>query len=214
VRSDGRLAVSACYDKVKVWDLETGRELYTLEGHASWAGLVRGVAVSPDGQRAASASYDKTLKVWDLETGRELRTLEGHSEWVLGVAVSPDGQRAASASRDKTLKVWDLKTWRDLRTLQGHTRDINGVAMSPDGSRAVSASDDHTLKVWDLETGTALATFTCDAEVRSCGYALGGRLIAGDALGRVYFLCLEDSKGPSVDAEGPHPGIDCGSRKL
>ena len=37
------------------------------------------VAVTPDGQRAVSASKDKTLKVWDLESGRELRTLEGHS---------------------------------------------------------------------------------------------------------------------------------------
>ena len=42
--------------------------------------MVTGVAVSPDGRRAVSASDDKTLKVWDLESGRELRTLEGHSD--------------------------------------------------------------------------------------------------------------------------------------
>ena len=40
------------------------------------------VAVTPDGQRAVSASDDKTLKVWDLESGRELRTLEGHATCV------------------------------------------------------------------------------------------------------------------------------------
>ena len=28
--------------------------------------------MSPDGRRAVSASYDKTLKVWDLETGAVL----------------------------------------------------------------------------------------------------------------------------------------------
>ena len=81
----------------------------SLEGHTDW---VHGVAVTPDGQRAVSASSDQTLKVWELETGRALRTLEGHSYSVYGVAVTPDGQRAVSASYDQTLKVWDLETGR------------------------------------------------------------------------------------------------------
>ena len=75
VTGDGKRAVSASGDKtLKVWDLETGRELRTLEGHS---GDVHGVAVTADGKRAVSASEDKTLKVWDLESGRELRTLAG-----------------------------------------------------------------------------------------------------------------------------------------
>ena len=68
------------------------------------------MAVTPDGQRAVSASWDNTLKVWDLDSGRELRTLEGHSDSVNGVAVTPDGKRAVSASWDNTLKVWDLES--------------------------------------------------------------------------------------------------------
>ena len=40
------------------------------------------MAVTADGQRAVSASRDKTLKVWDLESGRALRTLEGHTDGV------------------------------------------------------------------------------------------------------------------------------------
>ena len=55
------------------------------------------MAVSADGRRAVSASYDKTLKVWELESGRELRTLEGHSGAVNGVAVSAG--RAAGGLR-------------------------------------------------------------------------------------------------------------------
>ena len=101
-----------------------------LEGHSSF---VHGVAVTPDGKRAVSASWDHTLKVWDLETGREMRTLEGHSGWVAGVAVTPDGKRAVSASVDGTLKLWDLETGRALRTLEGHSDSVRCVAVTPDG---------------------------------------------------------------------------------
>jgi len=87
--------------------------LRTLAGHAA---SVHGVAVTADGKRAVSASWDKTLKVWDLETGHELRTLEGHADYVTGVAVTADGKRAVSVSSDKTLKVWDLETGESLAT--------------------------------------------------------------------------------------------------
>ena len=129
--------------------------LRTLEGHAS---NVFSVAVTPDGQRAVSASEDNNLTVWDLATGRALRTLQGHSTPVQGVAVTPDGKRAVSASWDKALKVWDLETSRALCTLEGHSASVLGVAVLPDGKLAVSASGDNTLKVWDLATGRVLRT--------------------------------------------------------
>jgi WD40 repeat protein len=56
---------------LKVWELDSGRELRTLAGHSA---EVNGVAVTADGKRALSASGDNTLKVWKLETGRVLAT--------------------------------------------------------------------------------------------------------------------------------------------
>ncbi len=133
------------------------RELLTLTGHA---GSVNAVAVTPDGQRAVSASEDHTLKVWDLESGLELRTLTGHSREVYAVAVTDGGQRAVSASDDKTLKVWDVASGRELRTLIGHAGPVWAAAVTPDGQRAVSASGDKTLKVWELGSGIELHTLT------------------------------------------------------
>jgi WD40 repeat protein len=113
----------------------------TLQGHSAH---VSGVAVSPDGRRAASASGDNTLRVWDLEIDRELRMQQGHSEWVHDVGISRDGRRAVSASRDKSLKIWDLETRSELRTLLSHSDAVEGVAASSDGRRAASASQDNT----------------------------------------------------------------------
>ena len=90
-----------------MWDVETGRELPTLQGHTD---SVCGVAVDADGRLAISASADQTLKVWDVGTGHELLTLEGHTGLVNCVAVSGDARRAVSASYDHTVKVWDLET--------------------------------------------------------------------------------------------------------
>ena len=48
-----------------MWDIESGEELRTLEGHTR---SVTGVAVTQDGTKAISASLDNTLKVWDIES--------------------------------------------------------------------------------------------------------------------------------------------------
>jgi len=60
VMPDGKRAVSASRDKkLKLWDLETGRELRTLPGHADYCYVL---AVTPDGTRAVSASGTKHLR--------------------------------------------------------------------------------------------------------------------------------------------------------
>jgi WD40 repeat protein len=70
LNGDGRRAVSASDDHtLKVWDVDSGREVRTLEGHSD---SVNGVALSGDGRRAVSASRDHTLKVWDVDSGKVL----------------------------------------------------------------------------------------------------------------------------------------------
>jgi WD40 repeat protein len=70
-----------------VWDLDSGTKLVTLTGHSNY---VLGIAVTPDGRRAVSASLDNTLRVWNLESFTGLATFTGdgvsHS-----CAIRPDG---------------------------------------------------------------------------------------------------------------------------
>jgi WD40 repeat protein len=48
--------------EVKIWDMRTGQEVCTLQGHA---GPVYGVTFSPDGRRLATANADGSVKIWD-----------------------------------------------------------------------------------------------------------------------------------------------------
>jgi small GTP-binding protein len=153
---DGSRAVSGSEDQtMRVWNVETGQCLATLEGHiyGVWA-----VAITPDGRRAISGSADKTVRVWDVQTGQCLATLEGHTDSVLAVTVTADGRRIVSCSGDKTVRVWDVEMKRCLAILRGHTDIVRGVAVTADGELAVSGSFDKTVRVWDVQTGQCLAT--------------------------------------------------------
>ena len=104
VTGDGKYAVSGSDDeKLKVWELATGRKIRTLKGHSD---SVNAVAVTGDGKYAISASDDTTLKVWELATGQKIATFTGEDS-IDCCAVAPDGVTIAAG--DESGKVHFLR---------------------------------------------------------------------------------------------------------
>lgn len=98
----GMLVTSGADATARLWDPESGSERLVLRGHQA---IIGGVAVSPDGDRIATASDDGTTRLWDATSGEEVLTLHGHRALVFGVAYSPDGRLLATASADGTVAL-------------------------------------------------------------------------------------------------------------
>ena len=126
---DGRMILVPDGDGlVKVHASDDLRLLWKLHGHRDRAYFVD---VSPDGELAASSSYDLTVRVWGLAKGRELVTLEELNESAGCVQFSPNGHLLASMT-DSQVHLWRCSDWERVSTIpMGDTKRIGGVAFHP-----------------------------------------------------------------------------------
>ena len=138
---------------IRLWEVESGRQLRILSGHKR---AVTSLAFSADGRRLLSGSQDTMLRLWDVAEGRQLQVFPGHDAEVQGVALSRDGKSALSGSTDKTLALWNVETGKLVRRFTEHTAAVRSVAFSPDGRFVFSGAEDRTVRRWNLETGESL----------------------------------------------------------
>jgi WD40 repeat protein/tRNA A-37 threonylcarbamoyl transferase component Bud32 len=184
---DSRTLASGSWDNtIKLWDVQTQREIVTITGHSNG---VLSVAFSPDGRTLASGSWDNIIKLWDVQTQRQIATLTGHSSFVQSLAFSPDGRTLASGSCDKMIKLWDVQTQRQIATLTGRSNSVRSVAFSPDGRTLASGTEDKTIKLWDVQTRREIATLTGHSDwVNSVAISPDGRTFATGSLDKTIKL--------------------------
>jgi WD40 repeat protein len=155
---DGKYLASGSGDnKIKIWSVETGTELRSINAHTK---TVASISISPDGRFIASGGNDDDVKIWSVVSGELYRSLKGHTNSIESVAFSPDGKTVASGSSDKTIKIWDVATGSELRTLVGHTRAVVDVLYTNDGTNLVSAGGFSTIRIWDIASGSEIRTLT------------------------------------------------------
>ena len=164
---------------------------------------IKSIAMSPDGQRIATASQDKTARIWNVSSGREVAQIV-HDDIVFGVAFSPDGRSVATASQDRTARVHDVERGHELARVDCASVVFN-VAFSPDGEcLATASSGERAMRIWEIETGREIMSFTLSrAGARGVAYSADGHyIVAADRGGTAYVW--ETATGREVTRVSPH----------
>ncbi|MBU3615841.1 AAA family ATPase [Polynucleobacter sp. JS-Polo-80-F4] len=161
--SDGRILSWSADRTLRIWDSQTGKQLYIMEGHLDG---IDGIELLPDDMLlswcsslsqeflsdfGSSDERDDALRIWDLKTGSPVAILEGHSDRLNGAIAMPN-HRVLSWSDDKTLRLWSYFHDVEVKVLSGHTQSISGAQQLSDG-RILSWSEDATLRIWNGISG-------------------------------------------------------------
>jgi WD40 repeat protein/tRNA A-37 threonylcarbamoyl transferase component Bud32 len=164
--------------EVRLWSVETGQERHVFGG---LPGLVRAVAISPDGRLVAAGGgfseprVEGWLKVWDARSGELIWGPPVPGTMVLGLAFRPDGRSlAVGYVRFQDLKhpgYVQLHRVTDGKPLGGAfgklVSGVNVVAFDRGGRRLAVAGPER-IEIWDPETRDRVRPSTEHATLAYC----------------------------------------------
>ncbi|MEX2139115.1 MAG: WD40 repeat domain-containing protein [Pirellulales bacterium] len=169
VSSDGKYIATSCIDDtVRLWDAESGREIYKWPGHGR-LGFQRFLRFTPDGKRLVSWGDNMQVRIWSTEKGTvvseyvaqpsgeasstnggPLGQLDGKGEFTaVQGTISPDASRLVAVG--KAVHVFDVATGRELLKFDWPTKThVRYTAISPDNRFLL-------MLVWGYREEIALA---------------------------------------------------------
>lgn len=212
---DNRLVAATVQDSgIKVWEVKTGKLLYSLFGHQNGT---NSIIFSPSGKILASGGNDHNVCLWDLETGQLLKTLVGHSHNVIGVAYSADGNTLTSlavtswGTGNGEVKMWNVSTGQVQQEVVLDGISPKESVLSKDGRIVASASNDNIsphIGLWNARTGSFVrfTKKTYTGPLNAASISSDDRIVAAAAIERhriyLYSTATGESKGLFRTSDG------------
>ena len=156
------------------------------------------VAVSPDGQWAASAGNEAKVRIWDLKTGQPRLTIEtGQSDFIRSIAIAKDGKKIFTAVQrgEHDVRIWNPETAEKIGQFTVPTPDLMAV-VPQDSDKVITGSWDKSgLRIWNIETGELVKEIETGFELWGVDVSNGKYAVAGGTEGRIG--CWELATGES-----------------
>jgi len=195
ISSNGRWMMSASSSRLAVEDVQSGFELFTLDGHS---GLPEARDISEDDRSLATGGPDGRLVLWNMPAipDFELRHPVDPLRWATETkppaataAFSHSGKLVATGAGDGLLRLWDAQTGRLLRSIEADPRAVDALAFSPDDARLLSGGYADGIKIWDASSGALLRRLDCGGKrVLTIAINRDGSVLAAAILGGVTRL--------------------------
>ncbi|MGK7922113.1 MAG: DnaJ domain-containing protein [Trichodesmium sp.] len=154
-RDSQTLATANSPRSLSLWNIKTGKLLYTFFGYSQ---EVQTVALSQKSPIVVSGDFEGKITTYNIDTKQHCQTFfapnspTSHGDSVFAVAISSDGKSLVSGSADRTVRLWELETGKLKRTFPGHTDKVWAVAWSRDGKTIASGSADKSIRLWNINS--------------------------------------------------------------
>ncbi len=130
--------------------------LRELEGHTS---SVFAVALSQDGQYAASADQDGIIRIWSVKTGSMISQIQTKGSKVCTLSFSPDGTRLMAGGREGALNFYSINEGELRRRISCHMGSIEHAVFTHGGSRCIALCvQPAVIKEFSLSEGETIDT--------------------------------------------------------
>lgn len=147
----GERLASGGFREIKLWR----RPLLTMLAPLASESPLSCVAVTPDGQSAATGDESGSLRILNVATQQAKQAIDAHAAAITALAVSPDGSIVYSVGLDKALKVWQTADGKQVGKALELASPPQALTMSGSGQWLAVGSDDGMLQVWDVKTITS-----------------------------------------------------------
>ncbi|MFI0412351.1 hypothetical protein [Actinomadura sp. 3N508] len=170
-----------------------------LSGHA---GMVKVVAIRPDGAELATGGQDGTVILWDGRAHTETGRLRPGGGAVRALEYSPDGGLLAAADLGGGVTLW--RTSDNARVARMQAKGVlDGLAFSPDGRLVAASGAAKKTMVWETSTGRKVDELGGHGgQMTEVAFAPDGRRVAiADESGRVALWTPRTGGGEPEPAE-------------